>query len=72
MYVGTTSIGEIEPDTSFKKNLRDAFVTHLDIPLAFAGAASLLGFKRPAFWALVGLGLSLYAHSKDDRHVESA
>jgi len=65
---GVTTIMSISGDPTetptLKDTLRDAFVVHLDTPLAFAGAASLLGSKRPAFWALVGLGVSLFVNSK--------
>lgn len=54
--------GDPVADQSTKELLRDALVAHLDTPLAFAGAASLLGSKKPVFWALIGLGVSLYVN----------
>lgn len=57
------SVSDVETPTT-KEIVRDALMIHLDTPLAFAGAASLLGSRRPAFWALVGLGVSLFVNSK--------
>lgn len=52
------------PTTDLKEAVRNAFLVHLDTPLAFAGASALLGSKKPAFWALVGLGVSLFVNKR--------